>query len=103
MNKAQNYFIVHYQDRSITGVIIYNRIQNHGRVVWVSNFYSLTHLSGISLLLSPGYFWHNVIYRLCRERRAQSCFYRQCIKKCQEKLGILFSTRDSLLIFKISY
>ena len=33
MNKAQNYFIVYYQDRSITGVITYNRMQNHGRVV----------------------------------------------------------------------
>ena len=33
MNKAQNYFIVHYQDRSITEVTTYDRMQNHERAI----------------------------------------------------------------------
>ena len=39
MNKAQNYFIAYYQDGSITGVTTYNRMQNHGKAVQVSNPY----------------------------------------------------------------
>ena len=51
MNEAQNHFIAHYQNRSITGVTTYDRMQNHGRAVRVSNPHPLTHLSGISPLL----------------------------------------------------
>jgi len=56
MNEVQNYSIAYYQDGSITGVITYNRIQNYRRAVQVSNPYSSIYLSGISLLLSTGYF-----------------------------------------------
>ena len=56
MNEAQNYFIAHYQDESITGVTTYDGMQNHRKTVQVSNLYSSTYLSGISPLLSPGYF-----------------------------------------------
>ena len=56
MNEAQNHFIAHYQNRSITGVTTYDRMQNHGKAVQVSNPYPSIYLSGISLLLSPGYF-----------------------------------------------
>ena len=76
MNEAKNHFIAYYQDGSITGVTIYDRMQNHGRAVWVSNPHPSIHLFGISPLLSPNYFQHNIIYRLCKGRRAQSCFYR---------------------------
>ena len=51
MNKAQNHFIVYYQDRSITGVITYDGIQNHERAVQVSNLHLSIHLSGISCYL----------------------------------------------------
>ena len=78
-------------------------MQNHRRAVQVSNLYPSTHLSGISPLLPPGYFWHVVIYRLHGGQKAQSSFYKQCIKECQEKLGIIFSTRDTLFIPEISY
>jgi len=56
INEAQNYFIAHYQDESITGVTTYDGMQNHRKTVQVSNLYSSTYLSGISPLLSPGYF-----------------------------------------------
>jgi len=56
MNEVQNHSIVYYQDGSITGVIIYDGIQNHRRAVQVSNLYPSTYLSGISLLLSTSYF-----------------------------------------------
>ena len=56
MNEVQNYSIAYYQDGSITGVTTYDRMQNHGKAVQVSNPYSSIYLSGISLLLSTGYF-----------------------------------------------